>query len=333
VKLSKAQKRALRIIASIALVIGIFWFIPIHEVIESFRKVRLDLVIAAFLLNLLSAWLEGVQLWILLKRAAVPATLWDVFETKMTTRFYAQFLPSELMAASVKFYRLAEPTKQWSEVMAALVFFRVVNMGALTLLGLAFWAVEMPEGPGRWIGIVLIAMTLLLLVVHLFLSSKRVARFGKRLLQTRWFAWFKGKLVDKVKDFTNRTIVSYRMFHGSALTIILFAVVRHAVGIFSFWIVALALHVELSLLTIGWIRVVLHAIMSLPISLSGIGVREGSLVVLLAEYGVSGADAVALAFLLFVINLAQNSLGGIFELKNMIWRGPKAGNEARSGTP
>ena len=136
----------------IALVVGIFWFIPLHEVIESFRKVRVDLVVAAFLLNLLSAWLEGVQLWILLRRAKVPSGLWDVFETKMTTRFYAQFLPSELMAASVKFYRLAEPTKQWSEVMAALVFFRVVNMGALTLLGLAFWAAEMPVGPGRWIG-------------------------------------------------------------------------------------------------------------------------------------------------------------------------------------
>ena len=332
-KLSKWQKRALRILASIALVVGIFWFIPLHEVIESFRKVRVDLVVAAFLLNLLSAWLEGVQLWILLRRAKVPSGLWDVFETKMTTRFYAQFLPSELMAASVKFYRLAEPTKQWSEVMAALVFFRVVNMGALTLLGLAFWAAEMPVGPGRWIGLVLITMTILLLLVHLILSSQRVARFGKRLLQTRWFAWFKGKLVDKIKAFTTRTIESYRLFHGSALTIIAFAILRHAVGIFSFWIVALALHVELSFLTIGWIRVVLHAIMSLPISLSGIGVREGSLVVLLAEYGVSGADAVALAFLLFVINLAQNSLGGIFELKNMIRPRPAAEPPARSNAP
>lgn len=332
-KLTKWQKRVLRIVASIALVVGIFWFIPFHEVIESFKKVRIDYVLFAFAMNLVSAYLEGVQLWILLKRAAVPTDIWNVFETKMTTRFYAQFLPSELMAASVKFYRLAEPTKQWSEVMAALVFFRVINMGALTLLGLAFWAVEMPQGPGRWIGLVLIVMTLLLLGLHLFLSSKRVARFGRRLLQTRWFAWFKGKLVDKIKDFTNKTIASYRLFHASALTITLFAVVRHAIGIFSFWITALALDVNLSFLTIGWIRVVLHAIMSLPISLSGIGVREGSLVLLLNEYGVAGADAVALAFLLFIINLAQNSLGGIFELKNMIRPKPRDDAPARSEAP
>jgi uncharacterized protein (TIRG00374 family) len=333
VKLSKWQKRLLRIVASVALIAGIFWFIPFREVIESFRKVRIEYVFIGFFLNLLSAWIESIQLWILLKRAAVPAGLWDVFETKMTTRFYAQFLPSELMAASVKFYRLAEPTKQWSEVMAALVFFRVVNMGSLTLLGLAFWAVEMPTGPGRWIGLVLIAMTLLLLSVHLALSSKQVAGFGKRVLQTRWFAWFKGRLVEKVKAFTNKTIESYRLFHASALAIILIAIVRHAIGIVSFWIVGLALGVELSFLTIGWIRVVLHAIMSLPISLSGIGVREGSLVLLLAEYGVSGADAVALSFLLFIINLAQNSLGGIFELKNMVRPKARQDGSSRSEAP
>lgn len=111
-KLTKWQKRTLRILASIALVVGIFWFIPIHEVIESFRRVRVEFILAGLVLNLLSAWLEGVQLWILLRRAAVPSGLWDVFETKMITRFYAQFLPSELMAASVKFYRLAEPTRR-----------------------------------------------------------------------------------------------------------------------------------------------------------------------------------------------------------------------------
>ena len=104
----------------------------------------------------MSAYLEGVQLWILLRRAAIPGSVWTVFETKMTTRFYAQFLPSELMAASVKFYRLAEPTKQWSEVMAALVFFRVINIGRADaarprVLVPSRW----PQGAGRWIGLVI----------------------------------------------------------------------------------------------------------------------------------------------------------------------------------
>jgi uncharacterized protein (TIRG00374 family) len=329
--LTKWQKRALRIVGSIAIVIGIFWFIPFHEVVAAFRRIRVEYVLIGLFMNMTSGYVEAIQLWILLRRAKVPSTLWEVLETKMTTRFYGQFLPSELMAASVKFYRLAEPTKQWGEVMAALVFFRVINMGALTLLGLVFWAIEMPKGPGRWIGVVLIAMTLMLAGVHFVLSSRRVARFGKRLLQTRWFSWFEGKLVDRIKDLTNKTIASYRLFHASVWSLILLAMLRHAIGIASFWFVARSLGIDLSILTIGWIRVVLHAIMSLPISLSGIGVREGSLVLLLAEYGVSGADAVALAFLLFVMTLIQNATGGAIELRNLIRPKPKAGDAARSG--
>lgn len=329
-KLGKWQKRILRVVGSAALITGIFWFIPFAEVVKAFRGIRIEYVAIGLVMNLLSGYLEGVQLWLLLKRVKVPIGLWTVFETKMVTRFYAQFLPSELMAASVKFYRLAEPTRQWGEVMAALVFFRVVNMGALTLLGLAFWLIEMPEGPGRWIGLVLIVLVAMLAAVHLILSSPRVARMGKRLLNTRWFAWFKGRLVDKVKELTQTTIQSYRLFHDTVLPIILLAVVRHVIGIASFAIVALSLGIDLSILTIGWIRVVLHAIMTLPISLSGIGVREGSLVLLLAEYGVPGSDAVALAFLLFVLTLAQNSLGGMFELKNVLR--PKPKDQATQGS-
>jgi uncharacterized protein (TIRG00374 family) len=329
--LSKWQKRALRIVGSIAIVISLFYFIPFHEVIEAFRHIRLDYVLAGLLMNTASGYLEGFQLYILLKRANVPTTLWEVLETKMTTRFYGQFLPSELMAASVKFYRLAQPTKQWGEVMAALVFFRVINMGALTLFGLVFWAIEMPSGPGRWIGVILIGMTLMFAAVHFFLSSRRVARFAKRLLKTRWFAWFEGKLVDKIKNLANKTMASYRLFHASALLTVLLSIVRHSIGIASFWFVARSLGIELSILTIGWVRVVLHLIMSLPISLSGIGVREGSLVLLLRDYGVAGADAVALAFLLFVMTLIQNATGGAIEIKNLLRPKPKTADTAQSG--
>jgi hypothetical protein len=55
--------------------------------------------------------------------------------------------------------------------------------------------------------------------------------------------------------------------------------------------------------------------------MAGIGVREGSLVVLLQEYAVAPNDAVALAFLLFIVQLLSNSTGGLFEIKNLI--GPR----------
>ncbi|HEX9706188.1 MAG TPA: lysylphosphatidylglycerol synthase transmembrane domain-containing protein [Steroidobacteraceae bacterium] len=316
--LTRWQKGALRLIGTIALIAGIFWFIPFREVLTALRNVHLGWIAVAFALNLVVAALEALQLWLLLNRAGISVAPWPVFETKFIARFYGQFLPSDLLASAVKLQILAGPTRQYGEVTAALVFCRVVNTLGLLLLGLVLWTIEWPTGPGRWIGIVMFGMLASLFLAHLALASRAVNRHAGRILATPVFAWLKGKVMDKVGRFMRTMAESYRLFDNMVWNITFVSLVRHVVGILSFACAALALDIHLSLVTIGWIRVVIQALMMLPIHLSGIGVREGSLVILLQEYSVPAGDAVALAFMLFVIYLVGNSMGGLFELKNLL---------------
>jgi len=316
--LNRWQKGALRLIGTIALVVGIFWFIPFHEVLAALRNVHLGWVVVAFALNLVVAALEALQLWLLLNRAGIAVAPWPVFETKFIARFYGQFLPSDLLASAVKLQILAGPTRQYGEVTAALVFCRVVNTLGLLVLGLVFWCIEWPSGPGRWIGVVIFGMLASLFLVHLVFASHAVNRHAGRILSTPAFAWLRGRIMVKVGKFMRAMAESYRLFGGIVWHITFVSLVRHVIGILSFACAALALDIHLSLVTIGWIRVVIQALMMLPIHLSGIGVREGSLVILLQEYSVPPSEAVALAFLLFVIYLIGNSMGGLFELRNLL---------------
>jgi hypothetical protein len=330
-RLKKWQSNALRLTASAVLLTVIFWFIPFAEVIEALRGVKLRYVAAALAVMLFTAYLDALALWLPLNRAGVPGSRWAVFEIKMITRFYGQFLPSELMASAVKMHRLAGPTKQWGEVAAALVFCRVVSMLVLVLLGLLLWTIEMPSGTGRWVGFLLGGMFAGLLVVHFSVASKTMNRYGQRLISMRGFGWLKGKLYNKAMSIAQTTVDSYRLFAESTYPIIFIALTRHLLGIVSFGLTALALDIHLSFLSIGWIRVVIHALLMLPISLAGFGVREGSLVILLQEYAVSPNDAVALAFLLFALGLFANSTGGLFEIRNLLTPGRLTGR-VRSGT-
>lgn len=329
--LNRWQSWLVRLLGAAALIAGIFWFIPFSEVIASLRGLNLGYVAAAFVLTLIIAGFEACQLWMLLERVGIPIGPWRVFETKFISRFYGQFLPNELLAAAVKLHRLAGPTKQWGEAVAALAFTRLVNTGALLLLGLAFWAIEMPSGLGRWIGVVLFGMIAVLAALHIVLASPSVNRHAQRLFAMRMFAWLRGTLVDRVRKFTKTIVDSYRLFGGMIWTITFIALIRHGLGILNFALAALALDIHLSFLTIGWIRVVLQALMMLPIHVSGIAVRLGSLVILLQEYSVPANRAVALGFLLFAINLVSNSMGGLFELKNL-FRGKRSETLAHSGT-
>ncbi len=329
-QLGKWQARALRVIGSAALIGGIFWFIPFSDVVAALRTVNLGLAAAGMFLMLVSAYLEAFALWLPLRRAGIPTSSWNVFEIKMITRFYGQFLPSELMGSVLKLHRLAGPTKQWGEVAAGLAFCRLVNFLVLALLGLAVWAIEMPAGPGRWVGVLLAGMAVTLIGLHLTVVSPTVYGLAQRVVAKLRIRSAMGRFAEKFFNLARTMVDSYRLIGDTLRTVTVLAVVRHAIGIISFGLVAASLDIHLSYLTIGWIRVVLHTLMMLPISLSGIGLREGSLVILLQEYAVPASDAVALAFLLFALTLLANALGGLFELKNVLM--PKSRTPVQSGS-
>lgn len=325
---ARTKKRRLRILrwaGTLILIVAIFSVIPFSEVAAALRRVNLGYFLAGLALTIANIYSEAVQLWVLLKRVSVPVTPWRIFETNITTRFYGQFLPSDLLASSIKFYRLSAPTRQYGEVVASLVFFRVANMLVLAVSGMAFWAIEMPEGPGRWVGLLLAAIIGGLVTLHLALSSPAIQQGMARIVGGKLFSWLQGNPLRKLEQLAGSTASSYRLFKGVVWLILAMAALRHAVGILSFSMLARSLDIDLSMLTIGWIRAVMQAVLMLPISVSGIGVREGSLILLLQEYDVSAGDAVALAFLLLAVAVIANALGGALEIKNLLRPGRDVG--------
>jgi uncharacterized membrane protein YbhN (UPF0104 family) len=57
----------------------------------------------------------------------------------------------------------------------------------------------------------------------------------------------------------------------------------------------------------------------LPISLGGLGVREGTFVFLLAQFGVAAPDAVTLSFLVYLNRIAIGGLGGLAQLAEAVF--------------
>ena len=86
------------------------------------------------------------------------------------------------------------------------------------------------------------------------------------------------------------------------------------IGILSFWLIAQAIPLGLSFGNIGWVRTYVLFLMALPISMLGIGVRDGALIVLLGSYGVAPPAAVAYSFLLLARTLFTALIGGAIEL-------------------
>ena len=76
---------------------------------------------------------------------------------------------------------------------------------------------------------------------------------------------------------------------------------------------ASALYLDLSYITLIWLRACTVMITAVPLTPAGLGVREVGSVLLLRLVGVEPASAIALSILQFVAILFFAALGGLFE--------------------
>ncbi|MGD9160520.1 MAG: hypothetical protein PVG39_19040, partial [Desulfobacteraceae bacterium] len=63
-----------------------------------------------------------------------------------------------------------------------------------------------------------------------------------------------------------------------------------------------------------WLISLVAIVLFLPISLAGLGIREGSFVVLLSLFSVPNEKAVALSLIFFSLQLIASAIGAIIEI-------------------
>jgi hypothetical protein len=139
------------------------------------------------------------------------------------------------------------------------------------------------------------------------------------ILQHHALAFIKGILTrfglagvaEKIGGF-RAGIMGLGRSRSRMLRLIAVSFVYQSLGIVIVFMLGRALGVELSLWRYFIYLPVITALTVLPISLAGIGIREGAFVFFFAQAGVMQAQALALSLLLFAQTLALALLGGLW---------------------
>ncbi|MCI0379005.1 MAG: flippase-like domain-containing protein [Gemmataceae bacterium] len=94
----------------------------------------------------------------------------------------------------------------------------------------------------------------------------------------------------------------------------LLSLIVQAANVLAVWCVGLSIHAPIDA-AYYWVFVPLISLLTLlPISLNGMGVREGAAVLFLAPFGIADGTAVTLAFLWFCVTVAVSLVGGVVYL-------------------
>ena len=64
----------------------------------------------------------------------------------------------------------------------------------------------------------------------------------------------------------------------------------------------------------AWLFSLVSIASLLPISFSGLGIREGTVLVLLAQIGIQSSASLSLSMLIFTVGIFPGLIGGILEL-------------------
>lgn len=228
-------------------------------------------------------------------------------------QFYSVVLPGQVAGEAVKAWRISRGAIDPTRLVASVLIDRVVGLIGLLLVATAGIALTRDAFAGR----LLLPMAGLAsaLVAGLFaLAVPSVYRLASRLIHHAG-AWAPrlGHIAAKALLFLG----AWRDYAQSPwrLTLsLVFGVIFQLLGVAIYLLLANNMGIEIAAAHWMWIAGVTAIAVLLPLSIGGIGLREGALVAMLAQFGIPGESALALSLGIFGIMLLLAVAGWIAEV-------------------
>lgn len=273
------------------------------------------LLVLLFLLavSILRTWMMGLRWRLLNPDVTGELSGWQYFRLLMISKPYNLIMPGALGGDLVRIGLTMKTVKTGrADNFIAIITDRFVGLFSVMLLGttsLIFMA-DIPEKKVfyRIFGLVLSGFLFFLMVA----TNKRF--IGK--LESCFDA--SGVIGEKIniliKSWKNG-LEFFKRNYKRVVMAFLICVPVHVTAFGIAFVVAKYLGIEIGFVDICMVFSLVWVITTIPITISGLGVRELSLVYFLSFYGVEGEKAAALSVYLYIITIALGFIGLFFLIK------------------
>jgi uncharacterized protein (TIRG00374 family) len=320
-------RRMVRLVVGITLLGILISQVDVGEVGQTLLSARPAYILLAvaliFLCNLLSAWQWFVLLkaptpsrWFSLARWRKPGradlqeggegsevSVWQLFVLYLIGKFFNYFLPTSIGGDIIRTYELTRIYPQVELALASVVMTRVTGFFGL-LLTLAISSTFYPKAGG-----------IVDILKSVLLAGCAVAIVGSAIIFSvaplKITAFLGTGLSQRVNGFL-MAIQTYRRHQVALLTGTLLAVLFQVATAFVYYSILLALNLHISIVYLLVFIPLVGLVAMVPLSLNGLGLREGSLVMLLSKAGIAAADGLSVALLALTISVGNALLGGLF---------------------
>jgi len=308
-KHKKVINTAIRLLVSIGIIVYLIasQFKDFKTIAGTLKQISIPLIMLSAATHIYGIWITAFRWQTLLKTQGVRLSVAFLSGSTLVGMFFNNFLPTSIGGDVYRAYDVSKkadfPMSSSVSILVVERFTGIIASGvfAIAALFLGFTAVG---GKSIIIPIVIfVALSVLIFFIILNPHMLGLDKLAKRFK-------FAAKILDKLQN-VYKTFLSFKKFKTALSLTMFYSLTLQFNVILNYWLASKALGIELSLSSFIFIVPVVTIISMLPVSLGGIGVREGSLVFLMVSLGASSEKAAMASLLLLAMLIVIGIIGGI----------------------
>ncbi|VVM04952.1 hypothetical protein MAMC_00323 [Methylacidimicrobium cyclopophantes] len=301
----------LRAVVSMGLLAAIVWRVPWNAIGEALREASPSWLFAAILLGGAQVTFASMRWRALLGVQEIALTLAETVQLTLIGHFFNAFLPGSTGGDLARiYYAVRVAPKQKAAASLSVVYDRFVGVIVLLFIGCSLCLPLYPLFSKS--SLVLKVLFAFFLVAGGILLFALLAWLLPWLLRRRpiWLlerhAPFH-RLLEELSHALRRFAADWNATARASL----FSFGAHGSTFGFAWCAASALHLPIPFWVLTAILAIVSVLDAIPISISGLGVREGLLVLFFQPLGLTSAQAVTFSLFFFGTTLFWSFAGGI----------------------
>ncbi|MEJ2721549.1 MAG: lysylphosphatidylglycerol synthase transmembrane domain-containing protein [bacterium] len=307
------MKRILSVILpliGLAIFVWIIRGIGVDKILDAFRNVDPRKLAAFPIFTVFIFWIRGLRWWLLMRVVGIEYTQWRSAVVWSIGFFAAAITPGKVGDALRAFYLSRETGRNFGESFVTVFVDRLMDLGTvliagvITLLIFSYYYIDLPS---VWLFVIVVLAVFggIYLVLHRGLMKKLIGPAVKLVVPERYRGMLGAHVhgfYDSLADYPRQwrlTLAAYGLCLGFWTGVIVLA-----------YSVTQLLGIDISF---GYVVLMMPAVTLveiLPISISGLGTREASVIFFFSLVGLSSAEAVGFSITYLLIGTYLTALVG-----------------------
>jgi uncharacterized protein (TIRG00374 family) len=322
------MKKSLFLLLKLAiLIVVVFWLFKIvdfNKTIDLLSKTILSYFALAFLFHNSSNFFITLKWYKLAKPLKLKSSYLDLLKLNFISMFYSIFVPGQGSGELIKGIKLQKKEGDIEKVWAPIFIDKITNLLVMLIIGATAILFDQHFNQNK----VLVVTVFLLIAIFIFLSFILFTDKITILIEAVkdilvYFLKFLKINTDCISNFSLNYFNEYKNHKSIIFETFFWSFMTKLPHVFALYFLAKSLNIDINLIESAWLLSVISIASLLPISFSGLGVREGTLIFSMSKIGVGSSEALSFSLLIFILGILTGLIGGIFELKSLFKKQPE----------